>query len=152
MPSRIDVRIQQEIEQLYSQYAYAVDELDTEMLADCYLDHATFRCSISDAGSQHGRDAIVARQVYRHDQERFREKHQITNVVVLEADADEARCYAAAAIFATRRGETHLEATGHYEDELRRDDDGSWRFARRAFVADHIAPDITVPTAMAPAT
>ena len=153
MTSRADLTVHVEVEQLYHRYAYAVDQLDTEVLADCYDEQASFHCSLGDAGTQRGRDAIVARQVFRHERERFRETHLITNVVVLEVDEPRAQTYAAAAIFSTRAGETCFETTGHYEDELHRGEDGLWRFTRRSFVTDRSAPAVVPPqrTPAAPA-
>lgn len=142
MTTRADTGTQAAIEQLYARYAYAVDELDTDVLADCYVEDATFTCSISTAGSQQGRAAIVERQVDRHRGEAFREKHVITSIVVLSHDGDLATCYAAGVIYATRDGSTAFEASGHYEDELLRCDDGAWRFTNRSFVADHLAPQL----------
>jgi 3-phenylpropionate/cinnamic acid dioxygenase small subunit len=147
MTNRPDPAIQAAIQQLYDRYAYAVDELDTDVLADCYVGDATFRCSISSAGSQSGRDAIVERQVDRHRQEDFREKHVITGVVVRQAEGDTVRSYASGVIYATRDGETSFEASGHYEDEALHCDDGHWRFTTRAFIADTVAGPITTAKA-----
>lgn len=147
MIPRPDPALQTAIQQLYDRYAYAVDELDTEVLADCYVDDASFRCTISAAGSHEGREAIVQRQVFRHEQEDFREKHLITGVVVLEVVDDRARTYANGAIYATRDGVTRFEASGHYEDEVFRCPDGQWRFRTRTFVGDHVAAPVTAPAA-----
>lgn len=64
-----------------------------------------------------------------------RPRHVISNTwITVAGGAATARSYAQ--VFVTPDGEpTALRTSGRYEDELR-EEDGTWRFVRRTFVAD----------------
>ena len=117
---------------LLSRSAYAYDERDLNMLADCFTEDAAFSIKIKDAdliGPFEGRDAVM--QLYRGALEEQTDvrRHVVSNAFFASEDG-EPSVISYLTLFATENGETKLLSAGVYRDTLR-DTGSGWRLCKR---------------------
>ena len=125
----------QDIPDVLLRYATGIDRRDwplfrTVFADDCELDYG-------EVGSWKGVDAITEFMQEAHAMAGHT-MHRLTNqVITVDGDTAEARTYVDALIMVGDEG-SGVNATGFYDDELVRGDDG-WRVARRRFIQVRVA-------------
>jgi 3-phenylpropionate/cinnamic acid dioxygenase small subunit len=121
----------QDIADVLVRYATGIDRRDWTRFRSCFADdcHADY----GDVGVWDGIDAITQFMVDAHAGMRHT-LHRITNVAIdIEGDGNTAtaRSYVDALLMLDGE-DSGINATGFYDDELVRNDEG-WRIARRRF-------------------
>jgi len=125
----VDRETRQAVADVMVRYATGIDRRDWALFRTCFTDD----CDVDygDIGHWHGAEAVTAWMDEVHAQ-CGPTLHRITNqAVVAKGDGVAARAYVDAVVMGAD-GLTGVRATGHYDDELVRTDDG-WRIARRRF-------------------
>jgi 3-phenylpropionate/cinnamic acid dioxygenase small subunit len=133
-----------EILDLLARYAHAYDGGDRATLEALFTDDAEFHIH-GNVGrvpaTMVGRDAIVAALVRKWDVIRPEQRRHIaTNLCVLEQGEATARAASYLVLIATSGGTPTVLATGRYEDDLVKGDDGRWRIHRRHATTDGDVP------------
>lgn len=133
-----------EILDLLARYAHAYDGGDRSTLEALFTADAEFHIH-GNVGrvpaAMVGRDAIVGALVGKWEAIRPEQRrHVATNLVVLEQTETTARAASYLVLVATSDGSTTVLATGRYEDDLVKGEDGCWRIDRR-----HATTDADVP-------
>ena len=125
----------QDISDLLVRYATGIDRRDwplfrTVFTADCHCDYGQI-------GVWDGIDAVTEFMDVAHAQAGHT-LHRITNPVIdVQGDRATARCYVDVWVMAADNN-SGVNATGFYDDEIVRADDG-WRIADRKFTSVRIA-------------
>jgi 3-phenylpropionate/cinnamic acid dioxygenase small subunit len=125
------------IQDLVHRYSAGIDRKDWDLLAGVFTPDCEVVYAAADAGDDlvyTGNAAYVAAMETTH-RDLDGSLHRVSNLRVLEADADSAtvRCYVDAVLFrAEAPGGDFFQALGFYDDQVVRRD-GEWRIARRAF-------------------
>lgn len=129
---------------LLGRYAHAYDSGDREALTRLFVENAEFviQGRVGHVPSvMQGRDAIieglVAKRLVMQPEQR---RHIATNLVVLEQTDSVARAASYLVLIATLDGSPRTLATGRYEDDLVKCEDGSWRILRRLAIPDSDVP------------
>jgi 3-phenylpropionate/cinnamic acid dioxygenase small subunit len=119
----------QAIAELLVRYASGIDRRDWDLLRSCFTEDCV--ADYGDIGVWSGAEAITTWMEQAH-RECGPTLHRITNPVA-EVDGDEAhsRCYVDAIVMGAGDA-SGVRAVGHYDDELRRTDQG-WRISRRGY-------------------
>lgn len=120
------------IQELLSRSAYAYDERQLDMLAECFTDDAEFSILIKDAelmGPFVGREALMGLYRGALEQQTDVRRHVVSNVF-FDTESDDPKVISNLTLFATEGGESRLLTTGVYRDTVRRDGD-VWRLHRR---------------------
>lgn len=121
----------QDITEVLTRYALAIDNRNWELLRTCF--NESLEADYGDIGRWTSADAIVAWMQETHDP-LGPTLHRITNVVVSPRRGGAmSRCYVHAVIVSTDRSVT-VHAYGWYDDELERVENG-WQIARRKYTA-----------------
>lgn len=132
----------QDISEVLVRYATGIDRRDWSLLRSCFTDDC--EADYGKIGVWHGADEITAWMKQTHEPVGHT-MHRITNhAVTVNADAATARSYVdALVLFPDNKSGTR--ATGYYDDELVRTDEG-WKIAVRRFtmVLLQLVPDGTV--------
>jgi hypothetical protein len=133
-----------EILDLLGKYAHAYDSGDRAALTDLFVEDAEFHI--------HGRvghvpsvmvgrdtivDSLVGKRLVMQPEQR---RHIATNLVVPEQTDSRARAVSYLLLVATLDGPPQPLATGRYEDDLVKCDDGRWRIHRRSAMPDSDVP------------
>lgn len=138
--THVDSTTWAELEQLNYQYAHAVDDIDAELIGDCFMSDAVFDVGSSDVDMPaQGRSAIVEAISTRRRAAEGVRRHLITNITVRGVDDDGtilAECVLALAA-TTVRG-TDIVFSARYSDHVVRDDDGHLRLAKRTVHRDRV--------------
>jgi hypothetical protein len=116
----------EQIRQLYSEFAFAVDNADFDRLGVCFTHDAEMTSSVG--GLVRTRDGIVAN--HRHYEDRPR--HNLLNLRFDALHAESARCQIYFHLVDLATGET--DAMGYYDDQLVRCANGKWQIHRRMIV------------------
>jgi 3-phenylpropionate/cinnamic acid dioxygenase small subunit len=110
------------IQQLYSRYCFGLDGNDADLFLSCFVEDGVF--------------AVDDREFVGHDALRpiaevggDRPRHHYLNPWIKEVNGDEATGGAYFLTVDLATGEN--SGYGHYDDHMRRGDDGEWRFVRR---------------------
>jgi uncharacterized protein (TIGR02246 family) len=115
----------EEIQELYSRYAFAMDGSLADDLADCFTEEGVFW--VSGLGRYVGRDAISN---LVHATVENRPRHQYVNLLIENVTEDgRAYCRAYFHLLDAQTGET--AAYGQYEDWVIRSTDDRWRWQER---------------------
>jgi uncharacterized protein (TIGR02246 family) len=112
------------ITELYSRYAFAMDESAADALADCFVEDGAFR--VSGMKACVGRQEIQAHVVRTVER---RPRHQYSNLWIRAISDDVAHCSAYFLLIDAETGEN--AAYGTYDDEAVRCPDGFWRWRDR---------------------
>ncbi len=122
--------IRDDVAEVIVRYATGIDRRDWELFRTCFTPDVD--ADYGDIGHWHGVDEITEFMTTVHEP-CGHTMHRITNVAVTPVDDDRAsaRSYVEALVLVgdNRNG---VRATGFYDDDLVRTDDG-WRIARRRF-------------------
>lgn len=125
------------VEALMMRTAWAFDERDVEMLADCFASDAvmTFGVDGERIFRREGREAIIELQRDAIGDTSVRRRHQISNVMVERTGEKSAVAWSYLCLFRIEDGVLSTESTGWYRDEVTREDD-AWRITRRHLLLD----------------
>jgi 3-phenylpropionate/cinnamic acid dioxygenase small subunit len=130
-------RMRSEITDVLIRYATGIDRRNWELFRSCFT--ADCECDYGAIGTWRDVEGITEYMTTVHEDCRHT-LHRITNVSVDLASelTASARSYVDAIILGPE-GRGGVRATGFYDDELVRADDG-WRIARRQFTMVHAEP------------
>jgi 3-phenylpropionate/cinnamic acid dioxygenase small subunit len=121
------------IGELLNRAAYALDEREVEMLADCFDADAHFSLRIAGGGLLgpfEGREQIMKLMTDAMAQQTDQRRHVISNLFFTRGDARSAEALSNLTLFATEGGETAVLSAGVYRDELLKRESG-WVLHRR---------------------
>lgn len=110
------------IQTLYSRYCFGIDGNDPDLLADCFEPDGVFAVGEREFAGHDAIRAIASRGGGRP-------RHHYLNLWVKEVDGDEGASTSYFLVVDLASGAT--AGYGHYDDQVRRGDDGVWRFVRR---------------------
>ena len=118
-----DIVARTRIRDLYSRYCFALDSKNAEGLADCFTENGSF-------ANEHGE--FVGRNAVNELLLPAPETHYSINVEVIGGiDGSESTYKSRACFLLLHANESRVATYGEYDDTVRRDDDGVWRFAQR---------------------
>jgi len=121
-----------EIHELVARYAWSLDTADEDAFVDCFCRDGELVWDVFETeGRWRGAQALRRFiSFFRQQPQSAGRQHHVSNLVVTPtADGALARSYVAVAM-RSGDGPHLLNVMGHYEDELRREDD-RWLFSRR---------------------
>jgi 3-phenylpropionate/cinnamic acid dioxygenase small subunit len=121
------------IGELLNRAAYALDERELDMLADCFSEDAQFTLRIAGGdlvGPFTGREQIMQLMTDSMAQQTDQRRHVVSNLFFTAGDANQAEAVSNLSLIATEQGRTALLSAGVYRDTLRREGD-RWRLCRR---------------------
>jgi 3-phenylpropionate/cinnamic acid dioxygenase small subunit len=138
----IDREVREDVAEVLVRYATGIDGRDWALFRSCFTDDCD--ADYGPIGHWQSADEITAFMVDAHEAAGHT-LHRITNVVVRPSDGGAASRSYVDALVLFADGTSGTRATGFYDDELVRTDDG-WKIARRAFtmVLLQLVPDGTV--------
>lgn len=119
--------IEQAIVKQIHRFAQANDAHDHDALAAMFTQDGAFARPTAPDSPVCGRGAIRA---FFRDRPARRTRHVMANIVVNVLSPVEARARSYVVLYSGERGENVL--VGDFEDELRLEPDGLWRFSRRS--------------------
>jgi 3-phenylpropionate/cinnamic acid dioxygenase small subunit len=120
------------IHELLARWAYAYDERETAMLADCFTENANFSMRIAGGdlvGPFAGREAIMELMTGSLDEQTDVRRHVVSNIF-FEAEGDQPRVISTLTLMATENGEIQLLSAGVYRDTVV-NEAGVWRLVNR---------------------
>lgn len=112
-----------------SRYAWAFDERDPDLLAECFTDEASWEASIRGEeriGPFLGRRAVVDVMTGRWEQQPDQRRHMITNHLVRDVTPSSATIHTYLLLVSTATGVIPLTC-GFYRVGMVRESDGVWR-------------------------
>jgi ketosteroid isomerase-like protein len=122
------------------EYAWAVDECDAEVLADCFTEDAVIDTTVADGTAVPrlvGREGIVEFIRAGRERQQDRRRHLVTNPRVLEEGDGRAIVHSYLLIAATVDGQLRINCTGTYRTEFVLDG-GRWRIKTKQIQLDSI--------------
>jgi 3-phenylpropionate/cinnamic acid dioxygenase small subunit len=122
----LDAADRLEIQDLYGWYALAVDNGDAAGWAECFTDDARFEIAGDEAAVATGREQIQAFGQAHIDSPRSAVRHHVTTLSVRATDGGAVGSAYAMEVLGVRP-----ISSVRYDDELVKDGDGTWRFAKR---------------------
>jgi len=127
-----------QIHELLSRAAYALDERDLVMLADCFCVAARMDLLIQGkavAGPFEGREAIMGLMRTSMEAQTDKRRHVVSNIFFSVEAATHAEAVSNLTLFATENDVIRLVSAGLYRDRLQIED-GVWRIAARRIELD----------------
>ena len=109
-------------------YAQALDDGRTDDIVATFCPDGI--CDIPGMGTLEGHDAL--RDAYARWTPVRPQRHLVLNTLVTDWDDDEAHAVSDVVFLLQGNAGWGIQLVGRYHDVLRRDDDGTWRFRRRA--------------------
>ncbi|CAB5040781.1 MAG: hypothetical protein F2911_11870 [Actinobacteria bacterium] len=113
-----------------TRYAWAFDERQAELLADCFTDDVTWEASLAGAsviGPFVGRDAVVEFMSSFWPEQLDQRRHMITNAVVEDQLHDSATLYTYHLLMSATSSEIRPVTCGFYRVHMRRTGVGEWK-------------------------
>ena len=108
-------------------YTQALDDGRTDDVVATFCADGT--CDIPGLGEHAGTEAL--RAAYARVVPRLPQRHLVLNTLITSWSKSEAAATSDVVFLLQRDGAWSTMLVGRYEDVLRRDDDGAWRFVRR---------------------
>ena len=127
------------IENVLNRYSIAYDDNDMTQMADTFTEDAVMTLRIGDGdliGPFDGKDAIMKLMVDSLASQTDQRRHVTTNFVVRSEDERSATVSSYLTLISVENGAAKVLSTARYDDELRREDDGAWRFTKRHIQLD----------------
>ncbi len=121
-----------EIHELLARWAYAYDERDPSMLANCFTENADFSMRIAGGdlvGPFEGRDAIMGLMAGSMDEQTDVRRHVVSNIFFDES-GDQIQVISNLTLMATENSEIQLLSAGVYRDTVV-NEAGVWRLVKR---------------------
>src|SRR3712207_4267190 len=122
------------IENVLNRYSIAYDDNDMTEMADTFTEDAVMTLRIGDGdliGPFEGKDAIMKLMVDSLASQTDQRRHVTTNMVVRSEDGTTTTVSSYLTLISVENGAARVLSTARYDDELRRGDDGAWRFTKR---------------------
>ena len=122
------------IENVLNRYSIAYDDNDMTEMADTFTEDAVMTLRIGDGdliGPFEGKDAIMKLMVDSLASQADQRRHVTTNMVVRSEDGTTATVSSYLTLISVENGTARVLSTARYDYELRRGDDGAWRFTKR---------------------
>lgn len=122
------------IENVLNRYSIAYDDDDMTEMADTFAEDAVMTLRIGDGdliGPFDGKEAIMKLMVDSLANQTDQRRHVTTNMVVRAEDGTTATVSSYLTLISVENGAARVLSTARYDDELRREDDGAWRFTKR---------------------
>jgi len=121
-PAMITPETDQAIRNRYAAYCFATDDRDVSAMADCFTADAVVE--VVGQSLMEGRDAIA-----RTQETPSTNRHLVLNLWLVACDGDRAH---ARSYFVMMDATGGTIGHGRYDDQLVHEEDGAWRFSRRA--------------------
>lgn len=127
--------VRADVAEVLVRYATGIDQRDWSLFRTCFTDHC--EADYGPIGRWHGVDEIIDWMARTHAA-CGHTLHRITNIAVTPNGDGRvrARCYVDALVLGADNRDG-VRATGFYDDDLVRADDG-WRIARRHYTTVHL--------------
>lgn len=128
-----------DIENVINRYTIAFDDNQMEEMADTFTDDAVLTMRIGDGdmiGPFEGKDAVMKLMTDSVAGQTDRRRHVTTNLVVVSEDDTTASVRSYLTLISIFDGAAKVLSTALYDDELRREADGAWRFTKRHIQLD----------------
>lgn len=128
-----------DIENVLYRYTLAYDDNDMADMADTFADDAVMTMRISGGdliGPFDGKDAIMKLMKDSLASQDDQRRHVTTNMVLRKETEDAATVSSYLTLVAVKGGVANLLSTARYDDELRHEADGAWRFTKRHIELD----------------
>jgi hypothetical protein len=117
-----------------NRYSIAYDDNDMSEMTDTFTDDAVMTLRIADGdliGPFDGKEAIMKLMVDSLASQTDQRRHVTTNIVIRSEDERSASVSSYLTLISVENGAARVLSTARYDDELRREDDGAWRFTKR---------------------
>lgn len=127
------------IENVLYRYTLAYDDNDMAEMAETFADDAVMTMRIAGGdliGPFDGKDAIMKLMKDSLASQDDQRRHVTTNMVLRKETEDTATVSSYLTLIAVKDGKANLLSTARYDDELRREADGAWRFTNRHIELD----------------
>lgn len=127
------------IENVLYRYTLAYDDNDMAEMADTFADDAVMTMRIAGGdliGPFDGKDAIMKLMKDSLAGQDDQRRHVTTNMVLRKETEDTATVNSYLTLIAVKDGQANLLSTARYDDELRHEADGVWRFTNRHIELD----------------
>ncbi|MEP5764189.1 MAG: nuclear transport factor 2 family protein [Halieaceae bacterium] len=126
------------IHELLGRAAFAYDDRDTQMLADCFAEDAEFSMRIGGGdlvGPFVGREGIMSLMTGSMEEQTDVRRHVVSNIFFDERIQGDPLAISNLTLMATENDEIKLLSAGVYRDTVARID-GQWRIANRYLELD----------------
>ena len=127
------------IENVLNRYSIAYDDNDMAEMADTFTDDAVLTMRIADGdliGPFEGKEAVMKLMTDSLASQSDQRRHVTTNMVVRKETDDSAVVSSYLTLVQVKDGAAKVLSTARYDDELRREGDGAWRFTKRHIQLD----------------
>ena len=127
------------LENVLNRYSIAYDDNDMAEMADTFTDDAVLTMRIADGdliGPFEGKEAVMKLMTDSLAGQDDQRRHVTTNVVVRKETDDSALVSSYLTLIQVKDGAAKVLSTARYDDELRREGDGAWRFTKRHIQLD----------------
>jgi uncharacterized protein (TIGR02246 family) len=127
------------IENVLNRYSIAYDDNDMAEMADTFTDDAVLTMRIADGdliGPFEGKEAVMKLMTDSLASQNDQRRHVTTNMVVRKETDDSAVVSSYLTLIQVKDGAAKVLSTARYDDELRREGDGAWRFTKRHIQLD----------------
>jgi len=127
------------LENVLNRYSIAYDDNDMAEMADTFTDDAVLTMRIADGdliGPFEGKEAVMKLMTDSLASQSDQRRHVTTNMVVRKETDDSALVSSYLTLVQVKDGAAKVLSTARYDDELRREGDGAWRFTKRHIQLD----------------
>jgi uncharacterized protein (TIGR02246 family) len=127
------------LENVLNRYSIAYDDNDMAEMADTFTDDAVLTMRIADGdliGPFEGKEAVMKLMTDSLAGQDDQRRHVTTNMVVRKETDDSAVVSSYLTLIQVKDGAAKVLSTARYDDELRREGDGAWRFTKRHIQLD----------------
>jgi uncharacterized protein (TIGR02246 family) len=127
------------LENVLNRYSIAYDDNDMAEMADTFTDDAVLTMRIADGdliGPFEGKEAVMKLMTDSLASQSDQRRHVTTNMVVRKETDDSAVVSSYLTLVQVKDGAAKVLSTARYDDELRREGDGAWRFTKRHIQLD----------------
>ena len=127
------------IANVLNRYSIAYDDNDMAEMADTFTDDAVLTMRIADGdliGPFEGKEAVMKLMTDSLASQNDQRRHVTTNMVVRKETDDSAVVSSYLTLVQVKDGAAKVLSTARYDDELRREGDGAWRFTKRHIQLD----------------
>lgn len=128
-----------DIENVLNRYSIAYDDNDMAEMADTFTEKAVLTMRIAGGdliGPFEGKDAVLKLMTDSLAGQTDQRRHVTTNMVVRSEDGANATVSSYLTLISIKDDKATLLSTARYDDELVREEDGSWRFTKRHIELD----------------
>ena len=127
------------IENVLNRYSIAYDDNDMAEMADTFAEDAVMTMRIAGGdllGPFEGKPAVMKLMTDSLASQTDQRRHVTTNMAVRKETEDAATVSSYLTLIQVKDGAAKVLSTARYDDELRREGDGAWRFTKRHIELD----------------